>query len=281
LVSPVFYRTFGIRISKGRAFTAQERAGAPPVAIVNQTFVNRYLKNQDPLTKRLLIEQLIPGETRLGPAVEWQIVGVYSDVRNAGPRSDGFPEIDVPFLQSPWPSATLAVRTAGEPTAVTRSLAAVVRGIDADLPLADVKTMDTLVEESMANDRFNTLMFAGFSGIALVLAAFGIYGVMAFVVAQRTHEIGLRMALGAGRATVLRQVVRDGMTTAVAGTAIGSVGAYFVARAMRGLVFGASTVDWMTLSIVAITLLATALFACIIPAARAASVDPLVALREA
>jgi putative ABC transport system permease protein len=156
-----------------------------------------------------------------------------------------------------------------------------VRALDADLPLADVKTMDTLVEESMANDRFNTLMFAGFSGIALVLAAFGIYGVMAFVVAQRTHEIGLRMALGAGRATVLRQVVRDGMTTAVAGTAIGSVGAYFVARAMRGLVFGASTVDWMTLSIVAITLLATALFACIIPAARAASVDPLVALREA
>jgi predicted permease len=281
MVSPEFFRTFGIRISKGRAFTAQDRAGAPPVAIVNQTFVNRYLKNQDPLTKRLLIEQLIPGETRLGPAVEWQIVGVYSDVRNAGPRSDGFPEIDVPFLQSPWPSATLAVRTAGEPTAVTRSLAAVVRGIDADLPLADVKTMDTLVEESMANDRFNTLMFAGFSGIALVLAAFGIYGVMAFVVAQRTHEIGLRMALGAGRATVLRQVVRDGMTTAVAGTAIGSVGAYFVARAMRGLVFGASTVDWMTLSIVAITLLATALFACIIPAARAASVDPLVALREA
>jgi putative ABC transport system permease protein len=281
MVSPEFFRTFGIRISKGRAFTAQDRAGAPPVAIVNQTFVNRYLKNQDPLTKRLLIEQLIPGETRLGPPVEWQIVGVYSDVHNAGPRSDGFPEIDVPFLQSPWPSAALAVRTAGEPTAVTRSLAAVVRGIDADLPLADVKTMETLVEESIANDRFNTLLFAGFSGIALVLAAFGIYGVMAFVVAQRTHEIGLRMALGAGRRTVLRQIVRDGMTTAVAGTAIGSVGAYFVARAMRGLVFGAATVDWITLSIVALTLLATALVACLIPAARAASVDPLVALREA
>ena len=281
MVMPDYFKTFGIRITKGRAFTEQDRAGSQPVAIVNQTFVTRYLKkDEDPLTKRVFVEQLIPGETRLGPPIEWQIVGVYGDVHNAGPRNNGFPEIDVPFLQSPWPSALFAVRTSGEPTAVIKSLGAVVRSMDPDLPMADVKTMETLVDESIANDRFNTLLFGSFSGIALLLAAFGIYGVMAFVVAQRTHEIGLRMALGAARPTVLRQILRDGMKTAVAGTVLGSIGAYFVARAMRGIVFGAGTVDWTTLSIVAVTLLATALAACFIPAARAASVDPLVALRQ-
>ena len=279
-VTPAYFKTFGIAITKGRAFTDQDRAGSQPVAIVSQTFVNRYLKDQDPLTKRIVVEQLIPGETRLGPPIEWQIVGVYGDVRNAGPRNDAFPEIDVPFLQSPWPSALFAVRTAGEPTAVIKSLGAVVRTVDADLPMADVKTMETIVKESIANDKFNTLLFGSFSGVALLLAAFGIYGVMAFVVAQRTHEIGLRMALGAARPTVLRQVLRDGMTTAAAGTIIGSIGAYFVAKAMRGVVFGAGTVDWTTLSVVALTLLVTALAACFIPAARAASVDPLVALRQ-
>ena len=280
MVTADYFRTFGIPIKKGRAFTEEDRAGAQPVAIVNQTFVNRYLKDQDPLTKRVVVEQLIPGETRLGPPIEWQIVGVYGDVRNAGPRNDGFPEIDVPFLQSPWPGAALAVRTSGEPTAVIKSLGAVVRSMDPDLPMADVKTMETIVDESIANDRFNTLLFGSFSGVALLLAAFGIYGVMAFVVAQRTHEIGLRMALGAGRPAVLRQVLRDGMRTAAAGTLLGSVGAYFVARAMRGVVFGAGAIDWTTLSIVAVTLLVTALAACLIPAARAATVDPLVALRQ-
>ena len=280
MVSPDYFRTFGITISKGRAFTDQDRAGSEPVAIVNQTFVTRYLKNVDPFTKRVVVEQLIPGETRLGPPIEWQIVGVYGDVRNAGPRNDGFPEIDVPFLQSPWPDATMAIRTAGDPQSIARSAAAVVRALDADLPIADVKSMETLVSESIANDRFNTVLFGGFSTVALLLAAFGIYGVMSFVVAQRTHEIGLRMALGAGRPRVLRLVLSDGMRTAVLGTLLGSIGAYFAAKAMRGLVFGSGTMDWKTLAAIALTLLATAFIACLAPAARAASVDPLVALRQ-
>jgi putative ABC transport system permease protein len=140
--------------------------------------------------------------------------------------------------------------------------------------------MEQLVHESIANDRFNTLLFGTFDAVALLLAAFGIYGVMSFVVAQRTHEIGLRMALGAGRGRVLRQILRDGMITALAGTVIGSVGAYFVTRAMQGLVFGAGEINWATFAMVAATLLLTATIACLVPAARAASVDPLVALRE-
>jgi putative ABC transport system permease protein len=247
---------------------------------VNQTFVDRYLKDVDPLSQRLVVEQLIPGVTRLGPPVEWQIVGVYADVRNAGPRNDGFPEIDVPFLQSPWPSARVAVRTIGDPLAATQSLAAAIRAVDIDLPMADVKTMEQRVHESIANDRFNTVLFGTFAGVALLLAAVGIYGVMSFVVAERRQEIGIRLALGAGRSRVLRGVLSEGMITAVIGTALGSVGAYFVGRAMEGLVYGVGSVNWITFAVVALTLTATALLACLIPASRAARVDPLVALRE-
>jgi putative ABC transport system permease protein len=279
MVSPDYFKTFGITLARGRAFTPQDRAGTQPVAIVNQAFVNRYLSGVDPLTQRVVVEQLIPGATRLGPPVEWQIVGVIGNVHNAGPRRDGFPEIDVPFLQSPWPSAIMAVRTTGEPASVIKSLGAVVRSVDPDLPMADVKTMNTLVSESIAGDTFNSLLFGGFAGVGLLLAAFGIYGVMSFVVAQRTHEIGLRMALGAGRGSVLRDVLRDGMVTAVAGAAVGFGGAYYAARWMQRFVYGAGALDWWTMSIVALMLLATALVACVIPAARAASVDPLVALR--
>jgi putative ABC transport system permease protein len=280
MVDTDYFKTFGIRMTKGRAFTDQDRAGGELVAVVNQTFVNRYFKDVDPLTQRIVVEELIPGETRLGPGREWRIVGVYGDVHNAGPRNDGFPEIDVPFAQSPWPSAAMAVRTAGDPLAMTRSLGAVIQTMDADLPMADVKTMDQLVTESIANDTFNTVLFGGFAGVALVLAALGIYGVMSFVVAQRTHEIGLRMALGAGRGRVLSQILRTGMGTAVIGTLVGSAGSYFVSRAMSGMVFGAGKMDWITFGVVAATLLATALVACLVPAGRAASVDPLVALRE-
>lgn len=281
MVSPDYFKTFGITIVRGRAFNAQDRAGTQPVAIVNQAFVRRWLtNNDDPLTQRVVVQQLIPGATRLGPPIEWQIVGVTGDVHNAGPRRDGFPEIDVPFQQSPWPAAGISVRTTGEPTAVIRSLGAVVRTADPDLPIADVKTMDTIVAESIASDTFNSLLFGGFAAVALLLAAFGIYGVMSFVVSQRTLEIGLRMALGAGRGSVLRQILRDGMTSAVIGTVLGFGGAYYAARWLQGIVFGAGRLDWVTMTVVALTLLATAFVACIVPAFRAASVDPLVALRQ-
>jgi putative ABC transport system permease protein len=243
-------------------------------------FVNRYMKDVDPLTQRILVEELIPGVTKLGPEQEWQIVGVYAQVRNGGPQGNGFPEIDVPFWQSPWPDAGVAIRTAGDPLTITKSVAAVIKSIDPDLPMSDVKSMDQLVSESMRNDRFNTALFAGFSALALLLAAFGIYGVMSFVVAQRTHEIGLRMALGAGRGRVLGQILKEGMITAAIGTVLGAIGAYFVGRAMKGMLYDISTMDPVSFGLVAGTLLMAALLACLVPARRAASVDPMVALRQ-
>jgi len=280
MVTPEYFRTFGIQMDKGRAFTHDDRAGGVRVAVVNQTFASKYLAGLDPLTQRLKIEELIPGVTRLGPPVEWQIVGVYRDVRNGGPGGDAFPEIDVPFAQSPWTSASVAVRTAADPASSQKSLAAVVRSLDPDLPMTDVKTMDQSVDEALAGNRFNAVLFGTFAGVALLLAAVGIYGVMAFTVAQRTHEIGLRMALGAGRGQVLMGVVKEGMATAGIGLVLGAFGAYFVGRTLQGMWYGVEAIDPVAFGAVAVLLLGSAMLACLVPARRAASVDPMVALRQ-
>ena len=279
MVTPGFFQTFGIQMAKGRAFTDQDTATSVRVAIVNETFVNRYFAGVDPLTQRILVEQLIPGVTKLGPPLEWQIVGVFRNIHNGGIRNEGFPEIDVPFAQSPWPQASMAVRTTGDPGEMTKSIAAVVHTVDPDLALAQVQTMDQILSQSLVTDRFTTSLYATFATIALILAAVGIYGVMAFAVAQRTHEIGLRMALGASQDHVLRLILKEGVVLAAIGLGIGLVGACFVGRAMRGLLYGVGTIDVAAFSAVAVTLFVAAVLACYVPANKAAKVDPMVALR--
>jgi putative ABC transport system permease protein len=279
MVTPGFFQTFAIQMVKGRAFTDQDTASSVRVAVVNETFVNRYLKGVDPLTQRILVEQLIPGVTKLGPTVEWQVVGVFRNIHNGGIRSDGFPEIDVPFAQSPWPQTSMAVRTTGDPAEMSRSIAAAVHSVDPELALSGVKTMDQIVSESLVGDRFVTALYVSFATVALVLAAIGIYGVMAFAVSQRTHEIGLRMALGASQDHVLGLILKEGVILAAIGLGVGLVGACFVGRAMRGLLYGVGTIDVAAFAAVAITLFIAALLACYVPANRAAKVDPMVALR--
>jgi ABC-type antimicrobial peptide transport system permease subunit len=205
---------------------------------------------------------------------------VSRDVRNADPRSRPVPEITLPFAQNPWPAATVALRTAGDPGSVPPSAAAAIRALDPDLPMADLRTMAQVVAGTTADDRLNGALFGGFALVALLLAAGGVYGVLSFVVAQRTREIGLRMALGAGRGRILRDVVREGMGAALLGTALGSVGAWLAARTLRGLVYGAGIMDLGLFVVVALILLAAALLACAVPARRAAAVDPMAALRQ-
>ncbi|PYY08183.1 MAG: hypothetical protein DMG69_15980 [Acidobacteria bacterium] len=278
MVTPGYFQTFGIRVVKGRGFTERDTSGSVRVAMVNEEFVRRYLPGVDPLTQRLTIEQLIPGVTRNGPPVEWQIVGIFHNVRTGDLRDD-YPEIDVPFWQSPWPQANLAVRTTGDPGEMTENVAKAIRSIEPELPLAFVRTMDQIVNESFASDRFTTVLYATFAAFALLLAAIGIYGVMAFAVTQRTHEIGVRMALGAGRDKVLGLILREGVGLALVGSVAGLLGTYFVGRAMKNMVYGVAAVDIRALVGVAAVLLATAMLACYIPARRAAKVDPMVALR--
>jgi putative ABC transport system permease protein len=279
MVTPHYFQTLGINITRGRAFTEMDSANGMRVAIVNSALVKRYMPNVDPLTQRVSVDQLIPGVANLGAPVAWQIVGVYDDVRNGGSDSEDHPEINVPFAQSPWPGVQMAVRTVGDPANMSKSIAGVINSLDPDLPMADVKTMDTLLEEARGGDRFGVVLFGTFGLIALLLAAFGIYGVMSFGVAQRTHEIGLRMALGAGSPHVLGMILKEGMTLGAIGLLIGLAGAYGVAKLMRNLLYGIGTTDYPAFSAVATILLSSAFLACYVPARRATRVDPMAALR--
>lgn len=279
MVTPGYFRTFGIRTVRGREINDRDLPGSPRVAMIDETFARRYLKDVDPLKQRLIIEDLVPGVTKLGPPVEWQIVGVFHTVVNGGRPSD-FPAVYVPFWQSPWPSAGLAVRTAGDPGAMTKSLGAAIRSLDPDLPMAGTQTMEQVVADSHAGDRFSTVLMASFACVALLLAILGIYGVMAFVVAQRTHEVGLRIALGAGQLDVLRMVLSEGVRLSAIGLAVGLAGAYLVGRAMQSLLYDVKALDFTAFGVVAAILMGSALAACCIPARRASRVDPMVALRE-
>jgi putative ABC transport system permease protein len=277
MVTPEYFRTFGIQVTQGRGFTEQDVAGSLPVAMVNEAFVKQYLSDTDPLKQRVVVRQL--GQATLGPPIEWNVVGVYHDVHNRSVRRESSPEISVPFWQSPLPWVQISVRTAGDPGGMANCITAAVRSVDPDLALDQVRTMDQLVDESLAGDRFVTWLFAGFAGVALVLAAIGIYGVMSFAVAQRTHEIGLRMALGAGSREVLAMVLREGMLLAAAGLVLGLGGAYFVGRTMKSILYGVSAVDPVAIGAVGGVLLLSAVLACYLPARRATRVDAMVALR--
>jgi putative ABC transport system permease protein len=277
MITPGLVEALGIRVIKGRSIDEHDTPTSMRVAMVNEFFVSRFLLGVDPLTQRISVEEFVPGQPR-GKLVEWQIVGVFHNTRGAGFREDN-PEIYVPFAQSPWPQASMVVRTDGDPKTVIRSIAAAVNSIDPDLPLAGVRTIDEIVSESLAIDRFSVVLFASFGVLGLMLAAIGIYGVMAFAVAQRTHEFGVRMALGAQQTRVIRLVLKEGTILAISGTVIGLGGAYLVGRAMQSTLYGVQALDVRSFAAVSLLLLVAALLACLFPALRASRVEPLVALR--
>jgi putative ABC transport system permease protein len=278
MVSPDYFKTFGIQMIRGRAFTDQDTAGSVHVAVVNEEFARKYFANKDPLQQHVNVEELIPGVTKLGPYISWQIVGVFHNVRAGGFRED-FPEMEIPFWQIPWPSANFGVSTAGDPKLMTRSLAAAVHSVDPQIALAEPQTMDDVKNLMLAGDRFTMTLYAAFAVVALLLAAVGIYGVMAFTVAQREHEIGLRMALGASRGNVVKLVLKEALTLALIGLGLGLIGAYFVGQAMQSTLYGVGKLDYAAIAVVAVVLLVSSLIASWLPARRAAQVQPMKALR--
>ena len=279
MVTPAYFETFGIKRLRGRAFDDRDRAGS--ARVVDRQRVARAVSISVASIRWGSACCSRHSQSSLEPPpapVEWEIVGVSAMFPTAAAEEPG-PEILVPFWQAPWAQTTMAIRTAGDAAGVQRGVSEILNRLDPDLPMADVRTMEQVVSELLAADRFHTCSSAPLRPSHCVLAAVGIYGVMSFVVAQRTHEIGLRMALGAGRGQVLAQVLREGMTTALAGTGVGAAGAFFVGRMMTGLVTAWIQPIRPLPRSRADPALRSAL-ACVVPARRAASVDPMVALRH-
>src|SRR4029453_7398936 len=209
--------------------------------MVNERFVTRYLPNTDPLTQRISLDEFI-ADGKPGQRVELQIIGVFHNLRSAGSREDAS-EIVIPFWQRPWPQASMVVKTDGDPKSLIKGISAAISSVDPDLPLAGVRTVDEIVSESLAIDRFSVVLFSSFGVLGLLLAGIGIYGVMAFTVAQRTQEFGVRIALGAQRSRLVTLVLKEGTTLALIGSLLGLGGAYLVGRAMQSTLYGVGAMD--------------------------------------
>lgn len=277
MVTREWVDAMGIRMTRGRSLNEYDTATSARVAVVNEHFVTQFFPDADPIGQRLLLDEVIPGKPR-GKPIEWQIVGVFHNMRGPGSRNP-YSEINVPFAQSPWPQVSMVIRSESDPTPLIKSIGAAVNSVDPDLPLAGVRTLEEIVAEALAIDRFSVVLFSWFGVLGLVLSAVGIYGVMAFAVAQRTHEFGIRMALGAQRSRVINLVLKEGTILALSGVAIGLVGAYFVGRAMQSTLYGVGAFEGRAFGAVAALLVVAALLACLFPAWRASRVEPLEALR--
>ena len=282
-VSDGYFATMGMRLMSGRLFVATEKVDASYVVIVNETFARKLWPGQNAVGKRL--KQGWP-ETPDHPTqpgaffAPWrEVVGVVSDVKFNGIANETPMQAYLPLTQIPQRSLSLVVRSATDPVTLASAVEGIVRDLDRNLPLFDVRTMEAMLSASMARERMSMLIFAVFAVVALTLASVGLYGVVAHGVTERTHEIGVRMALGAGAHHVLGLVVRQGLSMALIGTAIGVAGAVALSRWIEALLFGVSATDPATFAIVVGTLLAVAAIACYIPAWRATRVDPTTALR--
>ncbi|HEX8144776.1 MAG TPA: ABC transporter permease [Pyrinomonadaceae bacterium] len=272
-ITPGYFQTLRIPVLKGRPFTGQDREDAPRTVIINDALARRFWPNEEPIGKRLGFED---DEGKQ----EWrEIVGVVGDVKHERLDAEAKPEVYLPYSQSPRNFMTLVVRTSSEPAGMIGAIRDQVLALDRDQPVFGIRTMEQRLSKSVAQSRFVMMLLAVFSGLALVLAAVGVYGVMAYSVTQRTHEIGIRMALGAQTGDVLRMVVGQGMTLACVGVAIGLLAAFALRRVMSGLLYGVGATDPVTFIGVSLLLAGVAFVACLIPARRAARVDPMVALR--
>lgn len=273
-ISPDYFRTLGTRLKEGREFTERDGGNTAKVVIINQALARRLFPNEAAVGKRI---QLVNSEE----SDEWrEIIGVVGEIRYSGLDDPSEAAIYTPFAQTPFWWSNLMLRTTVQPEAVIQTVRDAVASVDPSLEPANFRTMQQLVSESVAQPRFFTTLLGAFALLALLLAAVGIYGVMAYSVTQRTHEIGVRLALGARSFDILRLVLRQGMILVLAGAGIGLFGAWAATRVMARLLFEVSSTDPKTFAGVALLLITVALLACYIPARRALKVDPMVALRD-
>ena len=271
VVTPDYFRAIGIPVLRGRVINDRDDENAPKAMVINETFANKYFPGEDPLGKRVT--------PTVAPGFDAQVVGVVGDVKHRRLNEESAPEFYVSYLQAPQPFISLVVRAEGDPAALAGALRNTVLQVDPNQPLYSVKTMDELLSDSVARSRFQMLLLTIFASVALALAGVGLFGVMSYTVTQRTHEIGIRMALGARAGDILRMVVRQGMVLVGMGVALGLAGAFALTRFISTLLYGVSASDPLTFAGVSALLAAVALLACLVPARRATKVDPMVALR--
>jgi predicted permease len=270
-VSAGYFETIGIPLLRGRGLVAADDADAPLVVVINDSLARRYWGQENPVGQRL----------QFGPPTWRTVIGVVGDVRHEGLDAESKPEMYVPFAQAPNNEArtTVVIRTVVDPAAVAVALRNAVSSVDAAVPLDQVGTMEKLVSASVGQPRFRTVLLAIFSIVALVIASIGIYGVMNYLVIQRTSEFGVRLAVGATEGDVLRLVLGRASVLIVAGLCLGLLGSVVLARLIASLLYGVKPLDWVTFAAVSLLLSAVALFASYIPARRATRIDPMVALR--
>jgi putative ABC transport system permease protein len=271
-IMPGYPATIGMRIVEGRDFADSDRIGRPPVAMVSASTARRFWPNQSAVGKRLTLG-LISNDVR-------EVVGVVSDVKVNGLGDNESHTIYVPETQVPSPGLSLVVRSALPPKAIVASVVGVVHAVDAEQPVVDVLTMDEVIGESIAQQRFAMRVLTAFAALALLLAGIGIYGVLSYTVRQRVQEIGIRMALGAASRDVVRMVLIEGLKPTIAGLAFGLIGSAALGRVLTSLIFGVTPRDVPTFGVVSMVVLVVGLLACLIPAYRATRVDPLQALRS-
>jgi putative ABC transport system permease protein len=269
-ITPGYFRALGMPIIRGRTFSEQEAWGTGGAIVINQAAARRYWSNEDPIGRRVHLGRQDSGLT---------VVGVVGDVRESGLQLEPEPGIYVPYAHFPMPSLTLVIRAAADPLGIVSDVRRQIRAVDPDQAVSQIVTLEQLVGTAMAQPRFNASLLFLFAAVALVLAAVGIYGVMAHVVGQRTREIGLRLALGAQTADVLRLILGQGMTPALTGVLIGLGGGLALTRLIENLLFGVSATDPLTFTMIGLLLAVVALLACYVPARKATKIDPMVALR--
>jgi putative ABC transport system permease protein len=275
IVTPDYFSTMKIPLRSGRPFDAHDDENGPEVVAINEEAARRYWPGINPLGQQLHLGVRM-AEARSGQKT---IVAVVGDVKGSSLDATAAPEVYVPYAQHQVDSLTIVVRTAGDPMAFVPMARADIASLDRDLPLAGVRTMDEVIGRSIAERRFTMLLLVSFASVAMVLAAIGVYGVLAYLVSQRTQEIGVRLAIGATPGDVVRLFVREGAALTMLGVAGGLAGAFLVTRALSTLLFGVTTTDPLTFAAVAGTLAVVALLACYLPARRAGRVDPMTALR--
>ena len=278
-VTSSYFRTLDIHLMRGRTFTDRDTRGGAPVTVINEEMAKRYFKGEDPIGKRILIQEILYGQPGLGPEIPWEVVGIVGDEQTGSLIDNKSAGVYVTFDQSPTNDVSMVLRGSLDPRTLTSAIRAAVRAVDKDQAISDLQTLEEIKSGTVASDRMQTMLLAIFAALALLLAAIGIYGVISYSVTQRTHELGIRAALGASRGSLLAMVIRRGMRLTGMGLGIGVAGALALTRLLGSLLFGISPRDPVTLVVVAAVLCSVALVACYIPARRAAGVDPMVALR--